>query len=180
MLALEVTARLTLTAERGEGTPHLTIHHRVLYKYVLALTPALLRAGPKTLARVQDKPYEYVTVDSPHLASVSEDGRAFAEHLASEEGAALTRTSEEDYLLLCRSFFSSDFCMCVLVLESWLSLELGWGYHGWGLGRAVNRLEFEGRCLLRSHAFSFLPQEALRCRCWCTVLHHNSSQRSTW
>lgn len=35
----------------------------------------------------QDKPYEYVMVDSPSLASVSADGGAFATHIASGEGA---------------------------------------------------------------------------------------------
>eukprot|EP00752_Nemacystus_decipiens_P003071 g2846.t1 len=33
-----------------------------------------------------DKPYEYVMVESPRLASVSADGHAFAEYIASGEG----------------------------------------------------------------------------------------------
>ncbi|CAM9663548.1 unnamed protein product, partial [Laminaria digitata] len=52
----------------------------------LACVHAPATRCPQTLPLVQDKPYEYVTVDSPHLASVSEDGRAFAEHVDPEEG----------------------------------------------------------------------------------------------
>lgn len=95
----------TLAAERSEcsHTSHCPPSHLVSF---LALISARYSLA-KTLARVQSKPYEYVTVDSPHLASVSEDGRAFAEHLASQEGEALACAIEEDYLYAYCSFSST-------------------------------------------------------------------------
>lgn len=51
---------------------------RISFRFV----PALLLCR----WRSKDKPYEYVMVDSPRLASVSADGRPFADHIASGEG----------------------------------------------------------------------------------------------
>lgn len=56
-----------------------------------ALHPLLIHVyncipSPNRRRSFQDKPYEYVLVDSPRLAAVTADGRPFAEHIASREG----------------------------------------------------------------------------------------------
>ena len=50
------------------------------------------------LAFPKDKPYEYVMVDSPRLASVSANGRDFAEYIASGEGMLRLGTSYTRYI----------------------------------------------------------------------------------
>ena len=112
---LEVYRALGVFPQNVVTAPHLppsTIASCILPFALISARYALAQ----TLARVQNKPYEYVTVDSPHLASVSEDGRAFAEHLASQEGAALTCAIEEDCILV---YAYCSFSSVLLIYSSW-------------------------------------------------------------